>query len=138
MKADGLNNKMYNILIVDDNKDDHFFLNRAILKVLPTATVKSIFDGAEAIQYLFKENILPDLIFLDLNMDQLSGSFILNIIKKNKKLSKIPVIVLTSSSSLADRMNLKIKLRANDFFTKPINNEELIKIILKVKDKWLA
>jgi CheY-like chemotaxis protein len=131
-------NPQYKILIVDDNKDDHFFLNKAILNVMPSAVVKSLFDGSEAIEYLFKDNALPDLIFLDLHMDKLSGSYTMNLIKKNKKLSKIPVIILTSSTSLADRIDLKIKLRASDFFTKPITNEELVRIIEKVKEKWLA
>jgi len=131
-------NTKYNILIVDDNKDDHFFLNKAIREVIPSAIVKSLFDGSEAIEYLFKNNELPDLIFLDLHMDKLSGSFTMNLIKKNKKLSKIPVIILTSSTSLADRIDLKIKLRASDFYTKPISGSDLTKIIEKVKDKWLV
>jgi CheY-like chemotaxis protein len=107
MMEDAFKNKTYHILIVDDNKDDLFFLNKAILKVIPYAIVKSMFDGSEAIEYLFKEKTLPDLVFLDLHMDKLPGSFAVNLIKKSKKLSKIPIIILTSSSSLSDRINLK-------------------------------
>ncbi len=138
MMENALQNKTHHILIVDDNEDDHFLLNRAILKVIPDADIKSVFDGEEAVEYLFKGSVIPDLIFLDLHMEKLSGSFTVNLLRKNKKLSKIPIIILTGSSSLADRLILKIKLKANEFFTKPICNEELVEIIHQVKKKWLV
>ncbi|MCW3076527.1 MAG: response regulator receiver protein [Bacteroidetes bacterium] len=125
------------ILIVDDDKDDQFFLTTAIHEVVPDAEVKSFFDGIEVMAYLYNRERIPDLIFLDLNMSKMNGRSTVRMIKQDEVLFKIPVIILTTSSHLSDRLDLT-DLGADDFYTKPVADEELKRIVEKVKNRWLA
>jgi DNA-binding response OmpR family regulator len=131
-----LNNVISYILIVDDDTDDHFFLKKAIHKVIPHAIVESLYDGSEALAYLEKCTDLPNLIFLDLNMIKVSGQATIKRIRNNETLSKVPVIILTTSKNEAERKKL-MEMGANDFYTKPIHANELVAIVEDVKSKWL-
>lgn len=128
--------RQHTILIVDDDKDDHFFLTRAIKEVVPDAEVQSFYDGTEVMQYLYNREGMPDLIFLDLNMTKLGGKSTITLIKQDEFFYKIPVVILTTSNSLTDRLDLT-DLGADDFYTKPVVDTELKKIVEKVASKWL-
>lgn len=125
------------ILVVDDDQDDQFFLRRAISQVIPQAIVESLFDGAEAMAYLEKCTTLPNLIFLDLNMVKLSGQVTMGLIRENLYLNNVPVVILTTSKNEEEKDEL-LKMGANDFYTKPVNNKDLLKIVSEVKEKWLV
>lgn len=125
------------ILIVDDDKDDQFFLTKAINEVVPEARVQSFLDGIEVMAYLYNRKNIPDLIFLDLNMSKMNGRATISLIKKDEVFFKIPVVILTTSSHLSDRRDLT-NLGADDFYTKPVDGNELKRIVEKVKNRWLA
>lgn len=131
-----LNNVFFYILVVDDDKDDQYFLRQAITDVIPQAIVESLYDGSEALTYLDKCTALPNLIFLDLNMAKLSGKSTISIIRKNESLSNVPVIILTTSKNEKERVEL-IGLGANEFYSKPDHPKELVKIVQEVKEKYL-
>jgi two-component system response regulator len=132
-----LNTLLSPILIVDDDKDDQFFLKQAINDVLPAALVESLYDGAEAIDYLIKCLVPPDLIFLDLNMCRISGRETLNYIKKHVRFKKIPVIILTTSKSDIEKKEL-IQMGASEFYSKPGQLTDLVNIVKEVQKKWLS
>jgi CheY-like chemotaxis protein len=132
-----VNKRQHTILIVDDDKDDHFFLTRAIKEVVPGAEIQSFYDGTEVMQYLYNREGVPDLIFLDLNMSKLNGRSTITLIKQDEFFYKIPVVILTTSSSLSDRLDLT-DLGADDFYTKPVGDAELKRIVEKVKSRWLT
>src|SRR5690349_10600368 len=113
-----LNNVTSYILIIDDDTDDHFFLKKAIGKVIPHAIVKSLYDGEDALEYLTRSTELPNLIFLDLNMVRISGQKTMKLIRQNPALSKIPVVILTTSTNEREKEEL-LALGANDFYSKP-------------------
>ncbi|MBA3664315.1 MAG: response regulator [Bacteroidetes bacterium] len=125
------------ILIVDDDKDDQFFITRAIKDVIPHAEVRSFFDGTEVMDYLYNRDGMPDLIFLDLNMNKMNGRSTITLLKQDEFFFKIPVVILTTSTSTNDRAELT-GLGADDFYTKPVGDTELKKIVEKVKRKWLS
>lgn len=127
----------HSILIVDDDQDDHFFLRTALSEVLPRAFVKSCYDGSEAITYLEHCISLPNIIFLDLNMQRTSGKTVTNFIRKQDPMKKLPVIILTSGKNAHEKKEL-VKLGASDFYTKPNSIKELIQIVNSVKNNWLA
>lgn len=137
MKEISPHNKSRTILIVDDDKDDQFFLTRAIKEVVPLANVQAFIDGTEVMEYLYARQGVPDLIFLDINMQKMNGHSTIALIKQDEFFFKIPVIILTTSSSLNDRLDLT-QLGADDFYTKPIAAVELKTIVEKVKNKWLT
>jgi CheY-like chemotaxis protein len=132
-----LNSFLSPILIVDDDKDDQFFLKQAIDDVFPKALVESLYDGAEAIDYLIKCLTPPNLIFLDLNMCKISGRETLTYIKKHTRFKKVPVIILTTSKNDAEKEEL-INMGASEFYSKPGQISDLVKIVKEVKNKWLS
>jgi CheY-like chemotaxis protein len=93
------------VLCVDDDPDDRELIRNAIFKVDPSYTVAHATNGREALQYLgrAKENELPCLVILDINMPVMDGKLTLVEIKKDKKLKQLPVVVFTTSSHPADQ-----------------------------------
>lgn len=132
-----LNLVSYYILIVDDEKDDHFFLRKAISDTIPQAIVESLYDGAEALEYLDNCIAMPNLIFMDLNMHKISGKEAIIAIRKNPTLNKVPIIVLTTSRQETEKEDI-LKSGASAFYSKPYNPRELRAIVKEVRDKWLV
>jgi DNA-binding response OmpR family regulator len=127
----------YYILIVDDERDDHFFLNTSIKKIIPQAVVESLYDGSEALKYLENCITWPNLIFLDLNMHKLSGKETMKVIRKNPTLCKVPVIILTTSRNEDEKKEI-LELGASAFYSKPYNYKDLDVIVQEVRDKYLS
>lgn len=125
-----------NILIVDDDSDDHLFLKLAMAQVIPGVFVKSCFDGSDALDYLAKSPVLPNLVFMDLNMRRMSGRTATASIRLNEKYRNLPVIILTGAINACYKNEL-LKLGASDFYTKPSSIKELSQIVMKVKNNWL-
>ncbi|MBL7932255.1 MAG: response regulator [Bacteroidia bacterium] len=131
-----LNNIAVYLLIIDDDADDHFLLRKAIDATIPQAIVESLYDGSEALQFLENCTTLPNLVFLDLNMPVVSGTSTIKLIREKDYLKDLPIIVLTTSNSERDRTE-SMKLGASDFYSKPFNQHDLVKIVEEVKEKWL-
>jgi DNA-binding response OmpR family regulator len=70
-------------------------------------------------------------------MVKLSGKVTMGIIRKNANLNKVPVIILTTSKNAAEKDEL-LSMGANDFYTKPFETRDLLKIVSEVKSRWLA
>lgn len=130
------------ILIVDDDEDDHHFLTSAIRDVMPDAIIKSLYDGTEVVDLLQKGPHavpgfpLPDLIFLDINMSKLSGKKTTLLLKKDKHVQHIPIIILTTASADDQKKEL-LGSGADDFYTKPANIHVLKTIVEEIRQKWL-
>mgnify|MGYP002239472681 CR=1 FL=1 len=77
-------------------------------------------DGAEAILKVQSEK--PDIIILDIMMPVLDG---LEVCKQVRKMSDIPIIMLTAKDDDDDRI-LGLEIGADDYITKPFNNREVI------------
>lgn len=135
MSAD-LNEVIFYILIVDDDKDDLFFLNKAISLVLPKAIVDLVSDGDEVLDFLATCTSLPNVIFMDMKMPRMSGKDAIKRIRTNKNLSTVPIIVLSGGSTDMEKEEL-LKSGANYFYTKPMEPVNLIPIVQEVKEKWL-
>jgi CheY-like chemotaxis protein len=121
-----------NILIIDDDKDDHEFLITAINQVIPNSNVVSKFDGAEGLAYLHNSAILLDVILLDINMPKLCGENTLKSIKNDFSLKHIPVVMMTTSSNPFNHSYF-ITLGASEYFQKPPNMDGFIWIINQIK-----
>ncbi|MCD6117846.1 response regulator [bacterium] len=134
-----MSNNKYNILLVEDNEGDIWLAKEAFGRYRNyEITVQS--NGNEAIEYLLKrvaENpeLSPDLIFLDLNLPGKNGWEILEIIKNNRTLRLIPVIIMSTDDSRAS-VNMVYDLHANCFIVKPVDVEEYFKIIDTIDRFW--
>jgi CheY-like chemotaxis protein len=126
----------YNFLIVDDDQDDHEFISAAIKKIHPEAHIKSFFDGVELSTHWFSDSEKPHVILLDLNMRIVDGKTALKHIRNDKELRKIPVVILTTDKGHYSKVHY-LELGANDFYSKPYELPEMVKIINKITEEWI-
>ena len=98
-------------------------------------------DGEQAVKLLFEEERtnapLPDLILLDWNLPKISGSDLLQRIKKHEKLREIPILVFSSSDADSD-IHDAYNNHANGYITKPASVEVLSQIVETIEQFWIA
>ena len=124
-----MNLKSLDILLADDDIDDCSFFKHA-LEVLPIPTnLVIVNDGEQLMNYLSeKSEHLPHALFLDINMPRKNGFECLSEIKKNKKLKDLPVVMFSTSSS-QDKINVLFKTGADVYVRKPSNFAQLVQVI---------
>jgi CheY-like chemotaxis protein len=87
------------IVCIDDDEDDCLLLGEAISKEDPTLEVKFLMSGDEAVRFLeqaLKDNDLPALITLDINMPGMDGTQTLEHIQNLIGQNRIPIVFLTT------------------------------------------
>src|SRR5687767_11369765 len=94
--------RFLNIIIVDDDPDDHFLSRKAIKSVDPHHKVEHVYSGTQLLDMLFDNNKkprkdLPDIILLDLNMPGIDGYRVLSSISSHPELKKVAIYILSSS-----------------------------------------
>ncbi len=130
------------ILLVEDNEGDIRLAREALTGSKVRNELQVIKDGQEALDYLFQngeyeKSSRPDLILLDLNLPKINGKEVLKKIKANEDLKRIPIIILTTSSSHDDIIETYSNY-ANSFITKPLDWEQFINVIKSIEDFWLT
>ena len=133
--------KPVSILLVEDNPGDLRLTQEIFREGKLCSNLMTVKDGVEAMSYLRKEGqysdaVQPDLILLDLNLPKKSGQEVLKEIKKDEKLGRIPVIILTSSKSEED-MQAMFDLHADAYINKPIDVDHLIKVVKCIDVFWI-
>ena len=110
------------ILYVDDDSDDCFFLDACLKENSKTTELVCAGNGEEAIEYLHsvEPSGLTALIVLDLNMPRLDGRQVLSYLKKQPGLSRIPVVMLSTSDNKIYKDECT-KLGAARFLKKPFH-----------------
>ncbi len=125
-----------NILLVDDSHDDIFLAQRALSK-LNLRDVNIVYNGREALQYLFGDKTVnpdvaiinkPDIILLDQRMPLLDGLQFMECAHHALHTHNIPVIVITSSTLEKEKVRF-FELGVKDYIGKPINIEGLRRVI---------
>ncbi|MGN6553759.1 MAG: response regulator [Verrucomicrobiota bacterium] len=124
------------ILLVEDDPDDLFLMERALLKARLSVSMHHARNGQEAMDYLqavgpYSDRSrfpLPALMLLDLKMPFVNGFEVLLWLRQNPALHRFPVIVLTSSLEESDRQKA-LELGATGFFIKPPTRESLLQMI---------
>jgi two-component system, chemotaxis family, response regulator Rcp1 len=133
-------NRPFNVLLVEDNPGDVRLTKEAFREGKLSVNLSVATDGVEAMDFL--DNVqngaapMPDLILLDLNLPKKDGREVLQEIKSNPKLLRIPVIVLTTSSAEQD-INRCYDLHVNCYINKPVNLEDFFDVIEKIEHFWL-
>jgi CheY-like chemotaxis protein len=130
------------ILLVEDNPGDLELIQEALQSGKVTNHISMATDGEVAMNFLnrargFENAPRPDLILLDLNLPRKDGFEILKEVREHPELSRIPVVILTSSQ--ADRDILKsYNLRANCFISKPVDVDEFLTVVRSTGEFWLS
>ncbi len=121
--------KQLNILLADDDQDDCLFFKKAIEELLPSTNLSVVNDGEELMTYLSeKEEKIPDVLFLDINMPRKNGIECLSAIKQNKKLKDIPIVMFSTANSW-DTINMLFNIGAHIYIHKPSDFAQLKQVI---------
>jgi two-component system response regulator len=116
-----------------------FFLERSLKKAGVKNPVKVVSDGEEAIEYLEKANgthKTPRLAVLDLKMPLKDGFEVFKRVRANPKLSRMPVIIFSSSNQERD-VNRAYDLGANSYVVKPGDTAQMDEFVRKIHDYWV-
>lgn len=133
--------KTAHILLVEDNEGDILLTLDAFEESKFKTQVSIARNGQEALDFLKKQGKYwnaqkPDLALLDINIPIFSGHEVLEEIKRDENLKKIPVIMLTTSSNQKD-INRAYSNYCNSYIKKPLEMEEFMKTVLKIEEFWL-
>jgi len=110
--------KPLDILLIEDDIDDVDLLKDALLENNVAYQMEVIMEGDKVFNYLKNAETLPEIIVMDLNLPKTDGKEILQEIKSTSSLIKIPIVVLTTSSS-KDDIDYCTSLGISKFITKP-------------------
>ena len=134
----------YTILLVEDDPNDVFLIQRAFSKANLANPIQVMKDGEAAVQYLSGQEPyadrdrypLPILMLLDLKLPRRSGLEVLEWLKQQPKLKRLPVVVLTSSREHID-LNRAYDLGANSYLVKPVAFDSLLNMVQTLNQYWL-
>jgi CheY-like chemotaxis protein len=148
-----MKNKQLNILLADDDADDCFFFEKALSEIDIVTHLTTVSNGEKLMDYLSKNStLLPDVLFLDLNMPRKSGFECLTEITENSKLKNLCVVMFSTSYTMdphyeQNMIDVLYKLGAQDYIRKPgdfaklkeLIHQSLVKLVekksLKVQTK---
>ncbi len=133
------------ILICDDDEDDRTLTQQALENAHVSNRIRFVEDGEQLLDYLYQRGEFagetgkaprPGLILLDLNMPKMGGRQALKVIKQDKTLCDIPVVVL-STSRLDEDITRSYQLGVNSFITKPVTFSGLVEAMNVLGRYWL-
>ncbi len=133
------------ILLVEDNPSDIGLTKRAMTQSHIVNELIVAEDGQEALEYLFcngkysgrNVNDLPALVLLDLKLPKVDGLEVLRQIRTDKRTSRLPVVVLTSSKEEQD-VAKSYDLKANSYILKPVDFTQFLQSVEQLGIYWLA
>ena len=128
------------VLLIEDNPGDVRLTKEALKEGKIINNLHVTEDGVEALAYLrkqgkFKNEPLPDLILLDLNLPRKDGRELLVEIKEDQHFKHIPVVILTTSKAETDIIK-SYESHANCYITKPVDMNQFIQIVKSIEHFW--
>ena len=130
------------ILLVEDNPGDERLTREALREGKVYHNLHWVKDGVEAMAFLrrkgrYSSSPRPDIILLDLNLPKKDGREVLQEIKSDEHLRRIPVVVLTTSKAEEDVLR-SYDLHANCYVTKPVDLDKFIIVVQSIDRFWLT
>ena len=133
------------VLLVEDDENDVLLLQRAFRAAGLTAPMRVARDGEEAVEYLTQllgdvralRKEAPRLVLLDLKLPRKSGLEVLEWVRQQPGLRRVPMVVLTSSDEHRD-VQRAYDLGANSYLVKPVAHQELTESVRLVGQYWLG
>jgi CheY-like chemotaxis protein len=132
------------ILVAEDNPHDAFFLERAFVRAGINTPLQFVENGEDAIKYLSaavpfsdrQQFPLPSIMILDLQMPRMDGFEVLQWVRQQPGLRRLPVMVFTSSAEPKD-VDQAHELGANGYLIKPTGAEDLFSAVQAFEKFWL-
>lgn len=139
-----MNEKIVEILLVEDNPNDIKLALHAFKKHNLANNVEVVRDGAEALEFIFCTDRYadrriengPKVILLDLKLPLVDGLDVLRQIKADDRTRKTPVIVMTSSREETDIVE-SYQLGVNSYIVKPVDFEQFTEVVRQLGYYWL-
>ena len=131
------------LLVVEDNEDDIFFIERIFKQMGARCDLRFVRDGVEAVEYLsgkgqFEDRLkspLPTIILMDLKMPRMNGFEVLEWMQKQPEIKLIPTIVVTSSTMQED-VTRAYRAGANAVMNKPVDKDSLLQMLKTFHLYW--
>lgn len=132
------------VLLVEDDENDVFFMQRAFQDANILTPLNVVTDGRQAIEYISGKGEysdrqkfpLPCLILLDLKLPYVLGLDVLKWLREHNEFDTIVVVVLTSSKQDAD-IEKAYQLGANSYLVKPPDADQLLEMVKRIKLYWM-
>lgn len=134
--------RQVDILLVEDNPGDVRLTMEALKECKLEYNIHVVMNGVQAMECLHRAGIYenvpkPGLILLDLNLPIMDGRDVLEEIKKDKHLRRIPVVVFTTSRAEEDIMK-SYNLHANCYINKPVDLYSFAEVIKAIETFWMT
>lgn len=138
MSAAPTEHRRLGVLLVEDDPGDVLIAREALQAAKLDTRLDVVSDGVQALEFLRKQGAYadrerPDLILLDLNLPRMSGHEVLAEVKADPALRRIPVVVLTTSTSIED-VTKSYDLHANVYVAKPVDFNAFAQVVKKIDE----
>jgi len=120
---EGHSGKGHRVLVIDDDPTAHELLSRILTR--EGFEVFAASNGGEGLR--MAEDILPDVIALDVMMNEMDGWTVLSALKQDSELERIPVVMVT----MVSEPEFASKLGADSYITKPVKRSELLDVLAR-------
>lgn len=130
------------ILLIEDDLEDAGLTIEALRNGEVPCRVSLVRDGDEAMEFLLRHDMYrrapqPDLILLDLNLPKKSGREVLTEVKADERLSRVPVVVLTSSRTHQEILQAE-NLHVESYLTKPVDLAQFDSVVRSLRKYMLS
>lgn len=130
------------VLLVEDDPGDVLMTREAFSDYKIANRLSVVSNGEDAIAYLrkqdrFAEAPTPDLVLLDLNLPRRDGREVLQEIKRDPELRRIPIVVLTTSEAEEDVV-AAYDLHANAYVRKPVDFDQFVAAVQAIDDFFIT
>ena len=139
---ESISGRAIELLLVEDSEPDVRLTREALHEAKVKNRLWVVEDGVEALEFLRRQGRYadaprPDLILLDLNLPRQDGRQVLQEIKNDESLKRIPVVILTTSKNEEDVLRA-YDLHANCYITKPVDFNRFMEVVKSIEDFWLT
>lgn len=130
------------ILLVEDDPGDVLMAREALEEGKVANRLAVVSDGAEAMTYLkaegqYADRTRPDLVLLDLNLPRKGGLEVLEEMKADPSLRRIPVVVLTTSDAEKDILS-SYDMHANAYIKKPVDFDQFVAVVRQIDEFFVS
>jgi CheY-like chemotaxis protein len=142
-KIAGMESDRPTLLVVEDNEDDIFFIERIFRQIGARCELRFARDGIEAVDYLSgkgkfsdrSKSPMPTMVLMDLKMPRMNGFEVLEWMHSQPEIKLIPTIVVTSST-LQEDVTRAYRLGANAVMNKPVDKDSLMQMLKAFHIYW--